>query len=336
MSGTVTARDIWLLAVVPLLFSLQEPPRCGLPVSRDVLMCSNRDVPYSVNLCPTFMCPVNMMRCQVEARAGKRRQGIADGRDSHVVCLFCPEVQQNQAAAPNQRPMEPLKNQQKNQMWNGVLGITLVEGQDLPQYGQGDIYARFRLGDQKYKSKVGHFLKVSLFSLTLSFPHTALFYNACSLYFISFAYFPSSLPSRCLSVTHLHLGSLGHGRGSSLDWARLPLTSLLRFGCWASLPSFAYPACPVHLPVLVGLPPDDSMAHLSGVVALFLCKAPPLFSLLVCLSDKADSNWKLSVFTIPQWLPGCTHTSAQKKRHTHTHAHTHNTTSLSPLLPRSG
>ena len=31
--------------------------------------------------------------------------------------------------------------------------------------------------------------------------------------------------SRCLSVTHLHLGSLGHGRGSSLDWARLPLTS---------------------------------------------------------------------------------------------------------------
>lgn len=31
--------------------------------------------------------------------------------------------------------------------------------------------------------------------------------------------------SRCLSVTHLHLGSLGHGRGSSLDWASLPLTS---------------------------------------------------------------------------------------------------------------
>uniref|UniRef100_A0A7N8X5E0 Multiple C2 domains, transmembrane 2a n=1 Tax=Mastacembelus armatus TaxID=205130 RepID=A0A7N8X5E0_9TELE len=41
----------------------------------------------------------------------------------------------------------------KNQMWTGVLGITLVEGQDLPQYGHGDIYVRFRLGDQKYKSK---------------------------------------------------------------------------------------------------------------------------------------------------------------------------------------
>uniref|UniRef100_A0A8D0DDY5 Multiple C2 domains, transmembrane 2a n=1 Tax=Sander lucioperca TaxID=283035 RepID=A0A8D0DDY5_SANLU len=43
----------------------------------------------------------------------------------------------------------------KNQMWTGVLGITLVEGQDLPQHGRGDIYVRFRLGDQKYKSKVG-------------------------------------------------------------------------------------------------------------------------------------------------------------------------------------
>ncbi|KAG8012627.1 Multiple C2 and transmembrane domain-containing protein 2 [Nibea albiflora] len=56
-------------------------------------------------------------------------------------------------AAPSQRPAEMHKNQLKNQMWTGVLGITLVEGQDLPQYGQGDIYVRFRLGDQKYKSK---------------------------------------------------------------------------------------------------------------------------------------------------------------------------------------
>ncbi|XP_029698036.1 multiple C2 and transmembrane domain-containing protein 2 isoform X2 [Takifugu rubripes] len=58
----------------------------------------------------------------------------------------------NQAAA-NQRPPETPKNQSKNRMWTGALGITLVEGQDLPQYGQGDIYVRFRLGDQKYKSK---------------------------------------------------------------------------------------------------------------------------------------------------------------------------------------
>lgn len=31
------------------------------------------------------------------------------------------------------------------------------------------------------------------------------------------------------------------------------------FGCRASLPSFAYPACSAHLPVLAGLPPDDSL-----------------------------------------------------------------------------
>ncbi|XP_075946007.1 multiple C2 and transmembrane domain-containing protein 2 [Anarhichas minor] len=59
---------------------------------------------------------------------------------------------QNQAAvSPRQAEMQ--RNQLKNQMWTGVLGITLVEGQDLPQHGDGDIYIRFRLGDQKYKSK---------------------------------------------------------------------------------------------------------------------------------------------------------------------------------------
>ncbi|XP_053175888.1 multiple C2 and transmembrane domain-containing protein 2 [Scomber japonicus] len=103
MSGTVTARDIWLLADVPLFLSLQEPQWCGLPVRRDVLMCSNRDVLYS--------------------------------------------------ATPTGRPAEVQKNQLKNQMWTGVLSITLVEGLDLPQYGHGDIYVRFRLGDQKYRSK---------------------------------------------------------------------------------------------------------------------------------------------------------------------------------------
>lgn len=72
MSGTVTARDIWLLADVPLFLSLQDPLWCGLPVKKDVQMCSNRDVLFSVNLCLTFMHSVNMMRCQAEAEAGKQ------------------------------------------------------------------------------------------------------------------------------------------------------------------------------------------------------------------------------------------------------------------------
>ncbi|KAG7282136.1 hypothetical protein CRUP_008248 [Coryphaenoides rupestris] len=41
----------------------------------------------------------------------------------------------------------------KNQVWTGVFSITLVEGLDLPQHGTGDLYVRFRLADQKYKSK---------------------------------------------------------------------------------------------------------------------------------------------------------------------------------------
>lgn len=72
----------------------------------------------------------------------------------------------------NQRPPETPKTQSKNQMWTEVLAITLVEGQDLPQYGQGDIYVRFRLGDQKYKSKVGQLLNDShpFFHSSFCFP----------------------------------------------------------------------------------------------------------------------------------------------------------------------
>ncbi|XP_029008653.1 multiple C2 and transmembrane domain-containing protein 2 isoform X2 [Betta splendens] len=47
----------------------------------------------------------------------------------------------------------PAKNQQSNQTWSRVLTVALIEGQDFPSSGQGDIYVRFRLGEQKYKSK---------------------------------------------------------------------------------------------------------------------------------------------------------------------------------------
>lgn len=61
------------------------------------------------------------------------------------------QQQQNHCLSP--RVSDPPKNQMKSPMWSGVLRITLVEGQDMPQYGQGDVYVRFRLSDQKYKSK---------------------------------------------------------------------------------------------------------------------------------------------------------------------------------------
>ncbi|KAJ8344139.1 hypothetical protein SKAU_G00314680 [Synaphobranchus kaupii] len=41
----------------------------------------------------------------------------------------------------------------RSQLWSSVVGVTLVEGKDFPQDGQGDVYVRFRLGDQKFKSK---------------------------------------------------------------------------------------------------------------------------------------------------------------------------------------
>ncbi|XP_052458625.1 multiple C2 and transmembrane domain-containing protein 2-like isoform X1 [Carassius gibelio] len=50
----------------------------------------------------------------------------------------------------NKRLTESMK---KSQLWTGVFTITLVEGQGLPLEGQGDVFVRFKLGDQKYKSK---------------------------------------------------------------------------------------------------------------------------------------------------------------------------------------
>ncbi|KAG7327350.1 hypothetical protein KOW79_008956 [Hemibagrus wyckioides] len=41
----------------------------------------------------------------------------------------------------------------KSQLWTGVLSITLVEGRNLPDDGPGDVFVRFKLGEQKYKSK---------------------------------------------------------------------------------------------------------------------------------------------------------------------------------------
>ncbi|XP_067301301.1 multiple C2 and transmembrane domain-containing protein 2 isoform X2 [Pseudorasbora parva] len=50
----------------------------------------------------------------------------------------------------NKRLTESMK---KSQLWTGVFTITLVEGRDLPLDGQADVFVRFKLGDQKYKSK---------------------------------------------------------------------------------------------------------------------------------------------------------------------------------------
>ncbi|XP_031420278.1 multiple C2 and transmembrane domain-containing protein 2 isoform X2 [Clupea harengus] len=61
-----------------------------------------------------------------------------------------------QSPAQGQQPQQPQQrgvDVKKNQVWSGVYSIVLVEGQDMPDVGQGDVYVRFRLGEQKFKSK---------------------------------------------------------------------------------------------------------------------------------------------------------------------------------------
>ncbi|XP_073706261.1 multiple C2 and transmembrane domain-containing protein 2 [Garra rufa] len=42
---------------------------------------------------------------------------------------------------------------QRTQVWTGIYTVILVEGQDMPDCGQGDVYVRFRMGDQRVRSK---------------------------------------------------------------------------------------------------------------------------------------------------------------------------------------
>ncbi|XP_051580121.1 multiple C2 and transmembrane domain-containing protein 2-like isoform X2 [Myxocyprinus asiaticus] len=59
----------------------------------------------------------------------------------------------NKGQPINQAHAARLVGGQKNQVWSGVYSVILVEGQDMPDCGQGDIYVRFRVGDQKVRSK---------------------------------------------------------------------------------------------------------------------------------------------------------------------------------------
>ncbi|KTF96626.1 hypothetical protein cypCar_00003520, partial [Cyprinus carpio] len=42
---------------------------------------------------------------------------------------------------------------QRNQVWTGIYTVILVEGQNMPDCGQGDVYVRFRVGEQRVRSK---------------------------------------------------------------------------------------------------------------------------------------------------------------------------------------
>lgn len=51
----------------------------------------------------------------------------------------------------------------KNQLWNGLVTVTLLEGKNIPGGGLAEIFVLLKLGDQRYKSKVSikDFLKLT-------------------------------------------------------------------------------------------------------------------------------------------------------------------------------
>uniref|UniRef100_A0AAY4BLR6 C2 domain-containing protein n=1 Tax=Denticeps clupeoides TaxID=299321 RepID=A0AAY4BLR6_9TELE len=51
------------------------------------------------------------------------------------------------------KPLSRFLYIKRSQVWGGVYTVILVEGQDMADVGQGDVYVRFRLGEQKFRSK---------------------------------------------------------------------------------------------------------------------------------------------------------------------------------------
>lgn len=45
----------------------------------------------------------------------------------------------------------------KNQLWNGIISITLLEGKNVSGGNMTEMFVQLKLGDQRYKSKDGHF-----------------------------------------------------------------------------------------------------------------------------------------------------------------------------------
>ncbi|XP_067827679.1 multiple C2 and transmembrane domain-containing protein 2-like isoform X2 [Heptranchias perlo] len=63
------------------------------------------------------------------------------------------ESRRNASFIQNIRLSDSLR---KNQLWNGIVSITLSEGKGIKEDGIEECYVRIRLGDEKYKSKVLH------------------------------------------------------------------------------------------------------------------------------------------------------------------------------------
>ncbi|KAI7814161.1 multiple C2 and transmembrane domain-containing protein 2 isoform X2 [Triplophysa rosa] len=69
------------------------------------------------------------------------------------ICLSVRDSKNKKHGSTPEHHRRLTESMKKSQLWTGVFTITLVEGRDFPLDGQADVFVRFKLGDQKYKSK---------------------------------------------------------------------------------------------------------------------------------------------------------------------------------------
>ncbi|XP_056605464.1 multiple C2 and transmembrane domain-containing protein 2 isoform X2 [Triplophysa dalaica] len=69
------------------------------------------------------------------------------------ICLSVRDSRNKKHGSTPEHHRRLTESMKKSQLWTGVFTITLVEGRDFPLDGQADVFVRFKLGDQKYKSK---------------------------------------------------------------------------------------------------------------------------------------------------------------------------------------
>ncbi|XP_064191676.1 multiple C2 and transmembrane domain-containing protein 2-like [Anguilla rostrata] len=75
---------------------------------------------------------------------------LRDGESGH---LKSSKLKKSIRAGASPQSRRLFEAHRKSQLWSAVVGVTLVEGRDLPEDGPGEVFVRCRLGDQKYKSK---------------------------------------------------------------------------------------------------------------------------------------------------------------------------------------
>ncbi|KFW00393.1 Multiple C2 and transmembrane domain-containing protein 1, partial [Fulmarus glacialis] len=90
------------------------------------------------------------------SRTGNLWHRIYSPSNSALMILFCVSSHQNHDTFQTQS-LRLSDLHRKSQLWRGIVSVTLIEGRELKAMdanGLSDPYVKFRLGHQKYKSKI--------------------------------------------------------------------------------------------------------------------------------------------------------------------------------------